>query len=352
MKILCVYGSCGPEFVRRGWGNVFASVGHDFRFWDMSQKPAFDAFDEFEPDIFIGTTFDLDLATVKCIQERPTMKVALVASNWGTFDESTDTDRFPILMSNPREIKLMELLTTTTRKPDIVFCHYSQRWMDVTHDYWNSKLGIKVVSMMNAADVITHPKGTVKPHLISDISFVGGFWGYKGQNLNKYLVPLCWPVGRYSIKIWGNQRWPVPQYMGLCDNSEVSDIFISAKVAPNISEPHSNEYGFDVVERPFKVIAAGGMCISDYVESLDVDIFNGQLPMFNNPREFEELLEYCFKNPEQIENTKKQLQETVMSKHTYFHRVADLLRYLGKEDEALQVEKKYDADYRDRFTSL
>jgi hypothetical protein len=50
--------------------------------------------------------------------------------------------------------------------------------------------------------------------LRSDLSFVGGFWGYKAQNFRKYLIPLCLPLGKYNIKIFGNQPWSVPQYMG------------------------------------------------------------------------------------------------------------------------------------------
>ena len=33
-------------------------------------------------------------------------------------------------------------------------------------------------------------------------------------------------------------------------------IYASAKICPNISEPHSLVFGFDVVERPFKIMSA------------------------------------------------------------------------------------------------
>ena len=54
----------------------------------------------------------------------------------------------------------------------------------------------------------------------------------------------------------------------------MSSLFSSATVCPNVSEAHSQDFGYDIIERPFKVLSSGGFCISDYVESMAEEVFN------------------------------------------------------------------------------
>lgn len=56
--------------------------------------------------------------------------------------------------------------------------------------------------------------------------------------------------------------------MGFADNTQVKDILASAKICPNLSEPHAQEFGFDVNERCFKLLSNKCFCISDNVASL------------------------------------------------------------------------------------
>jgi spore maturation protein CgeB len=265
------------------------------------------------------------------LTEYPNTKVAMVASNWGLFDDQIKADKYPILMSNDKEVELVRQLKEKTGKPDLVWCHYSDEWMLKTHNKWTDELKIKVIGLMNASDVTVYHQGEVKPEYKSDINFVGGYWGYKAINLDRYILPLCYPVGKYNIKIWGNQKWPVPQFLGYVDNNEVKHILASAKVCPNISEPHSNAYGFDVVERPFKTMTVGGFCISDYVIGLR-DIFPADvLPMAESPNEMHELIDYYIQDVHQddIQHMKKQAVEIVVANHTYHHRAIKLLQELN-----------------------
>ena len=75
MKILI--SSDGPHahyYIRLGWGRAFEASGHKVYIWDIASKPAFDAFDEFEPDLFMGQTYNLNDAVYKCIKNRPHLK--------------------------------------------------------------------------------------------------------------------------------------------------------------------------------------------------------------------------------------------------------------------------------------
>lgn len=333
LKILSLYKPCGEQYRLSGFGNALIAGGHDFRFWRPDEKPAFDAFAEYEPDIFIGTTFDLSRAIEKCVRNRPQMKVILKAGNWG---EPIDEKRYPVVCVTDAEKKQLEKLKAETGKPDFVFCHYHPNRLEETMAGWR-QIGIEPVALMNAADVVDCGLGTPRPEFVSDISFVGGYWVYKAQNLNKYILPLC-ATGKYNIKIWGNQPWPVGQYLGYVENSSVADIIRSTRICLSVSEPHSNVYGFDVIERPFKIASAGGFCISDYVASLAEDVFtNGEMDFFDSYPEMVELIDYYLANPDERAAKADRQRRTVFNGHTYFHRMTTMLGKLGFETEAFKL---------------
>jgi hypothetical protein len=60
-----------------GWGRVFAACGHEFSPWDDRSKPAYDAFDETHPDLYI-TTAPHSRAVLKCLEERRRGGIAAV----------------------------------------------------------------------------------------------------------------------------------------------------------------------------------------------------------------------------------------------------------------------------------
>jgi spore maturation protein CgeB len=341
MKILCLYKSGGEEFRLRGFGNALMSAGHNFFFWDSSRIPAYDVFDEYEPDIFIGTTFDLDNQTIRCIKERPLMKVILKGSNYGPSNRNIDPNKYPIVMAKSDEIKTIQKLKEETGKPDFVFCHYHPNRLEETMSGWD-EIGVKSVALMNAADVIEYPQGTFRKELESDISFIGGYWPYKSENLDKYLTPLCAEVGKYNIKVWGNQAWYIPQYLGITQNSLVKDIYASARICPNISEPHSLAFGFDIVERPFKIMSAGGFCLMDRVDSAVKDVFteSGLCEWYDKDNFEQRILKWLPEEKNRKEIAKRG-QEFVYANHTYHHRTYDMLVALGMEKEAKEIMSNY-----------
>ena len=303
------------------------------------KKPAFDAFDEFEPDIFIGQTYNMDRALFKCIKHRPHMKVVLRASDWGDKQEDIDLDEYPILVARKDEIDLIGQLKEETGKPDFVYNHYHENWMKKTHNKWET-IGVRPVSMLHAADVFEYNSPNVYDHLVSDISFVGGYWPYKAKAIDRYIIPLCHPVGRFNVKIFGGQNWPVCQYMGYIENDEVKNVFRSATICPNISEPHSQAFGYDIIERPFKVLFSGGFCISDYVQSMAEDVFDDDEIVFaKDPEEFFELVNHYLKYPDERIPYIHRGFNKVVSEHTYFHRVAQILKELGLEEEQFKCMK-------------
>jgi len=335
MKIMI--SSDGPHahyYIRMGWLKVFQIMGHQVKLWDIHSQNAFDAFDEFEPDIFIGQSYNLNASIYKCIKERPHLKVALRASDWGDMINEIDTKKYNILVANKNEIELVEKLKKETGKPDFVYNHYHDNWITKTHNKWE-ELGIKVCSMLSAADIFEYMGGKVVAELECDMGFVGGYWEYKARNLDPYLLQFCYPTGKYRVKLFGNQGWPGACYLGWIHDDQVKNLIASSTICPNISEPHSQDFGYDIIERPFKILAAGGFCISDYVQSMAEDVFNDEELLFaKSPKEFKELVDHYIRYPDERHKYMAKGQKSVLSKHTYFHRVAKMLTEFGLSSQA------------------
>lgn len=344
MKVLSEFDASAPFYVRQGWGKVFNSLGHKFYLWERERCCAFDAFSKIEPDIYIGTSYNQTEDTYRCIKSRPEMKVAFFASAWGPLSKNIKESGYPIVYMSDGERKIIEKIKRETGKPDFVFIHVTDEYLDAIMSYWNTELGIKPIGVLNGADIFSYSNGVWTEEFESDISFVGGYWPYKAKNLDKYFIPLS-RLKKYKMKIFGNGDWNIPEHLGTINEDCVKNIFCSAKVCPNISEPHATEFGSDIVERVFKIPCAGGFLISDYVEELKYVFRNGELPTFKNYNEFRELLDYYLSNDEDRLLLSLKQQKTIMSNHTYFHRVAKMLENFGMNDESNNCLRFYKENY-------
>lgn len=333
MKILCEFTASGPSYVRGGWGRAFKAAGHDFRFWKPETKSIFDAMSEFEPDIFLGTTYGVDRAMHKCIAARPHMKVGLFASAWGPCLNDVDLVKYPLVVVGEQEKGVIERLKRETGRPDFVFIHVTDKYLEGTMGGWR-EAGVTPLGILNAADTIDYRRGTPRRELACDVAFVGGYWGYKARNLDSYLLPLCHQSTGLNVKIFGNQRWPVAQYIGPIQDALVRDLFATAHVCPNVSEPHSTDLGWDIIERPFKVLSAGGFCVSDHVEEAREIFTEYELPMAKSPQDLRNLVEYFVDDLQQREPFMTKGRQKVLESHTYFDRTAQMMTGFGLTTEA------------------
>lgn len=73
MRILIQHPKYRHTSIARGWINVFNSLGHESYLWSP-EKPAFDAFDEVKPDVFI-LTGGAGKVPPKCLKINPNLKV-------------------------------------------------------------------------------------------------------------------------------------------------------------------------------------------------------------------------------------------------------------------------------------
>lgn len=324
-------------FIRMGLARAFSALGHKCIVWDMQRKPAFDAVDELQPDLLFIPTYLIDDTIIKIIQQYPKMQVIGKTSDWGTISDTLDREKYPVLIANDREKEYVQKLKDLTGKPDFGYVHYLQDRIEATHNHWF----IPVKSLISAADIFAYSGGEYKPHYESDITFVGGRWGYKSRTFDKWFIPLL-DRNKYpnlNIKIFGNQPWGVPQYCGFLPDSEVKDALASAKVCVNLSEPHSQDFGYDVVERPYKLLGNGCFTISDYVEDME-EIFDNHIPLCNTPESFWDEIMYRLDQPEEeLKELAEAGKEHVFKYHTYLDRVMDLFLHLGWTDEYQQGEE-------------
>lgn len=327
MKILIRHEHNASHYIYSGIQRAFTQRGDECIFWDNKAYSAFDIFDIFEPDIFIGQGYNLDRATIKCLKERPDTKVLLKVGCFGEVCQDVDTEKYPILMHTDEELKNVGAVAASLSmiKNLVLFNYVHPNRQRYLMGGWEETVA-KTIGLLPAADAEEYTSGKFDKNLESQIGFVGGYWPYKGQNLDKYIIPLCHPVGKYNIKIFGNQPWPVPQYMGLANDETVRNLFNSSLICPNVSEPHANVFGFEVNERIFKLAASKAFFISDPIASLNEDIFtNNEAVIAENPKEFNSLVEEIINNPEERDAHIKACYETVMKNHTYKNRVEQII---------------------------
>jgi hypothetical protein len=346
MKILISSDGMHAHFyVRTGWAKAFSYSGHEVVLWDTATQTAFDIFDEFEPDLFIGQTYNVTKPVFQCISERPDLKVIMKAPDWGDIQKEIDPNKYNVLFVTDEEKRNMERLKKETGKPDFVYVHYLDEDVERTHNGWGG-IGIRTTGLLNAADIFEYVNGKEIDYLKSDVSFVGGCWPYKAVSFNKYMTQLFYPPGKYNIKIFGNQPWNVIsgiQYMGFISDSTVRDVLKSATVCPNISEPHAQDFGIDVNERTFKILSNKSFCISDNVEAMR-KIFGDDEVVFTSPSEFKGTLDHFIEHPEERQSYIEKGHANVMENHTYFNRCAkifDLLDMKKHSNNCLLALEKF-----------
>jgi hypothetical protein len=323
MKILIASDGLHAHYYQRmAWANGLTALGHHVAFWDMSTCNAFDVFDSYEPDLFLGQSYNLDSSTIKCIEERPHLKIGLRVGDF-------KNDNPHILSIQDKEKKTLFDLQESTGQVKFVHIHYTPEGVEQTHSEYR-QCGLNPVSLMMCADLQSYYHSKYDKALSCDIGFVGGFWPYKGQVIKPYLFPLLEERRGYKAKIFGNQPWQVNQYCGVIKDERVKDLFVSATICPNLSEPHAQEFGFDVNERIFKILCAGGFCISDNVEGYKM--FGDGISIADSPQDFHDQVEYFLREEAgtlELDIRSRLGHEFVMNNHTNIHRAAEILSHFG-----------------------
>ena len=115
MKVLISSDGMHAHFYQRtAWANAFRSCGIETAVWDCKNVTAFDAFDSFEPDVFLGQSYNLKPDLLKCIYERPHLKIGLRSGDWGSYTYGQEDN---VLLSTQQEIDTLCKLKEETDSP-------------------------------------------------------------------------------------------------------------------------------------------------------------------------------------------------------------------------------------------
>jgi len=336
MRILIANDSLQAHYyIRSAFSKALSVSGHEVVLWNTWQKPVFDAFDEFSPDIFFGQAYNLTPAFIKCIEERPDMHLVLRVSDWSKFNDELDKTLYPVISASKKEIQFMKHIQTLPNKL-VIHNHHHENWIGITHENW-IKEGFDLYSFKNFADVFEYTNGEYKEELACDFSLIAGYWGYKSRNLDKYIMPFCQPNREYKIRIFGNQAWPTSKYCGFLAEENAKHVLKSTKVCLSVHEPHSTTYGYDIVSRPFNLMINKCFFISDRVEGLKIDFPEC---ITSGPEEFESVACYHIDNTHQHEEIINILYNRTLKDHTAFERLVDIFTKLGLDTESLINGKK------------
>tara|TARA_R110000751_G_scaffold6623_5_gene28186 strand:+ start:2791 stop:3753 length:963 start_codon:yes stop_codon:yes gene_type:complete len=315
MKVLLCNRPGGAfGYISDGWANALRSKGHLVERWDGQP----DSWTNFGPDLYVGCSGHKQ----PILKDRGDCKVAVHVNPYGPTS-------IPGINENMGNIEW-----TVAHKPDVVFGYGHERDR-LLWSYWKQNYGIQWVPMPCAADTTIFKPTTKHQDKDLDIVYLGGRWSYKGQTIDRFLLPALSKAKNdegmsYSVRGWG--EWPSGICEGILPEDQSCQFLNRGRIAPCISEQHTQQFGIDVPERAFKVALCGALIIHDPV--ISVRSFIESAIISANAGNFYDLIRHYHHNEEERQELVKKQQEEILLAHTYHHRVAGLLDSVGYKTEA------------------
>lgn len=316
------------KFAWTGWSNAFKALGHEAI--NLNNYGGCNDVHYMDIDLLICSTSSPNSNFIEWRKNNPSKKVALNVLAWT--DYKLPGINNPGVQATPGNIDYARDL-----KPNIVFAQYSKPYAQLLLEKWAQK-GYKLGSMAMAADSTVYTAYNDKERYLGpkpyELFYAGGYWPYKAQNIDKFLLPVLQKYKSRSLIV--GKGWPLPTAQ-IENEGMIGYHMHAAKVCPNIHEPHSTLGGYDVVERVFKVMYCGGILVTDYVAELfDMGFRDGIhgiacTTASEYANVIDELMnDRSFKLDDEMSRMRKEAHEFAASKHTYIHRVQTLLGDLNE----------------------
>jgi len=292
--------------ISEAWLNAFKATGHKVARWDGELS----SWLAFRPAVYLGCSGHRQ--PIPHGQQRGGCRLAIHVNPHGPVNTGVNEP-------------LVGLQWVAAQRPQVVFgygfAHQAELWSGWTADY-----GIPWCPLPTAGDATAfYPRDSARD---LDLCYIGGYWPYKAQVLDSYLLPLR--ADGLIIYGWGN--WPPDEYgpgsSGQPADGDVPLLLARTKVGPCISEPHTHRFGIDLPERVFKVALSGALAVHDPAYHLGMVL--ASVPVGHTPADYIELCQQWLaaSDDDRAARAAQQRQE-VLAGHTYFHRLARLLHALG-----------------------
>jgi spore maturation protein CgeB len=315
MKILLPNRPGGAfGYISDGWMNALRSVGFEVMRYDGDEK----SWTDFDPDLYIGCS-----GHPQPMPKNRRAKVAFHVNPYG-----------PVKIDGINEQQRV-IDWVLKRNPDAVF-GYGFDDDRLLWSYWTKKHGIPWTPMPTAVDTVIFKHKRPLKNRPNDVVYLGGRWAYKAITIDAFLKPVL-KDKRLKIKLHGWGDWYPNTSSGILPEDKANDFLNSGKVAPCVSERHTQINGFDVPERCWKVAACGCLAIHDPVPSLKTH-FKSCIVVTKADEMLEKVHYYSRpeNQDERCDLVKMQMQE-VLGNHTYHDRMARLLDDMGFANEARKL---------------
>jgi hypothetical protein len=255
------------------WRHAFQELNHNVAIW-TADKPAFDIFDEEEPDLLICDEKDVTVNLSKCLAEYDYVKTAFHVNNVNHIEN------------------FYNIINKCT--PDILFS-------DKITDTSFATLAIPPAfddSIVNKED---------KPGFGSDIVVVGNY----DITHQKYVLPFC--DGKHNIRIFGCSELPLSQYVGTTTKTDRYHIYKNSKISLVFDE-----------EQLYTAVGCGGFAVANFENELS--------PYAEHPKDLVELVRSFLEgdNLQCARTSAGNYISKVLNEHTYKNRVTQLLRALAQ----------------------
>jgi hypothetical protein len=307
-------------------------MGWSVLLWDGRNPDQ--VFEEYRPDVYFADVRFRHKVPARV--KRGETRVLMTVDQWA------DEPAFPMLAGQGYVTRLSAVRWVRKLDPQLLYHHSSPKGIEVGWSRWQTREGRRVISLPLAGDPINYKDDGADDALRCDLGFLGQYSRYKAPGLHEYLLEI---VGNNKARIFG-PGWPrgVAEAERLPDNLR-NKFFRSATVQPCIHEPHARLYGVEVTERLFKVPLSGGFTIADPVACIyDEGFFSkDELLMATSGTEMKGMVEHYVANPDERAPLIERARARVLRQHTYFHRLAQVLRELKLPEKAAEVDAHIEA---------
>ncbi len=195
-------------------------------------------------------------------------------------------------------------------------------WVEKLRD-----LGMNTFYMPQATDpAIYHPTAPEEQYRC-DVAFIGS-WKPGREEILNYLQSY------FKVKVYGNGWKDTKEY---CNPpvylEEFNKVCSSAKVILNITNSRDWPiYERTCSQRVYMVMSAGGYMVTDYIPELPLK----SLAYYDTIPGLKGIVEWAIANEELRINVCRNARKEILEKHTYYHRIKEILTCLRLSPYALK----------------
>lgn len=342
MKVLLVYPGCkgGALEITRHCEDALRRLGVNLEVFDIGREGSliFDAFTLAklkEPLYFEGLNPEHQTSKMvnqALIVEAVRLKVELVLVNFGlTIHRQT--------LGLLRELKIktalwfgddpayLDLSKKISSSYDLFFTH-EPKTIKI-----HQALGANASYLPYAINELIHKEVCLteseKRRFSSQICFVGSYSPHREEVLSH--------LREFDLKVWGN-GWEKSSLSSSLTggggvNQEIMiNIFNAAKIAVNIHQ-ESMVNGGGLNCRTFEILGSGTLELVDEREGLKEFFGEGEeIVTYKDGDDLRKKVRYYLEHPEERERIAKKGRELVCAKHTYLHRMREILERVREEN--------------------